>query len=266
LQKQAGVMLSRFSDVGTDGFVVAVSLALVVNSLFTAGRRAATDRESMNRIGTMSKDTADDGRMMLRAKQLLALLGVTLVAACGSSPTTEGPSSIPAQTENAGDVVGQESLPDVDPLVTDAASSSRLITYSSHYAVDDSLHHVTTSVYVPKEPPPPDGFPIAALDRQVGGTGRGCGPASDADWSATITALLRSGYVVTVPDYQGFGRPSDHEANFHPFLDSATAAHRGAADIGVVGGSGYRAGRPSRLGRKRTRGQLRLGSQSQGHR
>ena len=162
--------------------------------------------------------------MMLRAKQLLALFAVTLVAAaCGSSPTTEG-SSTPAQAENAGDVVGQESLPDVDPSVTDSASSSRLITYSSHYAVYDSLRHVTTSVYVPKEPPPPDGFPIAALDRQVGGTGRGCGPASDADSSPTITALLRSGYVVTVPDYQGFGRPSDHQANFHPFLDSVTAA------------------------------------------
>lgn len=79
---------------------------------------------------------------------------------------------------------------------------------------------------MPKGAAPPDGFPIVALGRPVTGTGRGCTSSSTAvvDPSPTVEALLQASYVVVVPDYLGLGRPSDGEASFHPFLDSATDA------------------------------------------
>jgi len=40
----------------------------------------------------------------------------------------------------------------------------------------------------------------------------------------TVIRMLRAGYVVVVPDYQGFGRPQDKARDYHPFMDSTTAA------------------------------------------
>jgi S-formylglutathione hydrolase FrmB len=106
-------------------------------------------------------------------------------------------------------------------------SRSALVTYVSRNAIDDSLHPVTASIYVPKVAPPPGGYPIVALSRPVAGTGEGCIPLSAvvADPSSTIASLLQAGDVVTVPDYLGLrdGLQDDQPAS-HPFLDSATAA------------------------------------------
>ncbi len=155
-------------------------------------------------------------------KALLAVLLLALLAGCASAPPPG-----PAQAEDHGDNVGGTApVAYLDPTVADNISWSRLITYASRNGVDDSLNHVTASIYVPKGTPPKDGFPIVALGRPVTGTGDGCSALSSAvvDPSPTIVALLQAGYVVTVPDYVGLGRPWDNEANFHPFLDSATAA------------------------------------------
>jgi S-formylglutathione hydrolase FrmB len=132
----------------------------------------------------------------------------------------------PAQPESGGDIVGGTApVAYLDPTLANDTSWSRLVTYVSRDAVDDSLHHVTASIYVPKGAPPPDGFPIVALGRAVTGTGQGCtSSAITADQSAAIAPFLQAGYIVVVPDYQGLGRPWDNEVTFHPFLDSATAA------------------------------------------
>jgi S-formylglutathione hydrolase FrmB len=163
------------------------------------------------------------GGPVLRAKALLAVLLLAMLAGCASPPTAPAP----AQPEDIGDIIGGKApVAYLDPTLANDTSWSRLVTYVSHDATDDSLHHVTASMYVPKGAPPPGGFPIVALGRPVTGTGEGCASSSSAvvDSSPTIAALLQAGYVVTVPDYQGLGRPWDNEVNFHPFLDSATAA------------------------------------------
>jgi S-formylglutathione hydrolase FrmB/alpha-beta hydrolase superfamily lysophospholipase len=163
---------------------------------------------------------------MIRVKSLLAVLLATLLAGCTSSPAARTPPA-PAQSANFGDIIGQAPLTDVDPAIANVTSSSHLVTYLSSDGVNDGLGHVTASIYVPNGAPPQGGFPIVALGRPVTGTGPGCtSSATDvADHSpTTIAALLQAGYVVVVPDYLGLGQPSDNQANFHPFLDSATVA------------------------------------------
>jgi len=161
------------------------------------------------------------GGPVVQAKALLAVLLLSMLAGCASSPTPPAPA--PAQPGDIGDIIGQAPLADLDPTVANDTSWSRLVTYVSH-AGDDSLHHVTASIFVPKGAPPPDGFPIVALGRPVTGTGRGCTSSPVAASSPTIAPLLEAGDVVVVPDYLGLGQPSDNEVNFHPFLDSGTAA------------------------------------------
>ena len=162
---------------------------------------------------------------MLQARAQIAVLLVALLAGCGSPPSASTLPA-PARSEKLGDVIDQAPLTDVDPAVADATLWSELVTYDSNAAVNQSQHHVTASVYVPKRGPPPNGFPIVALGQPVTGTGQGCTSRSTApvDSSPTIQALLQAAYIVVVPDYLGLGRPSGGETSYHPFLDSATVA------------------------------------------
>jgi S-formylglutathione hydrolase FrmB len=163
------------------------------------------------------------GGPVVRAKALLAVLLLSMLAGCASSPTAPAP----AKVQDIGDIIGGTApVAYLDPTVANDTSWSRLVTYVSRDAGDDSLHHVTASIYVPKGAPPQGGFPILALGRPVAGTGQGCtSPAiRSANSPVIIEAFLAADYVVVVPDYQGLGRPWDNEVNFHPFLDSGTAA------------------------------------------
>lgn len=161
-------------------------------------------------------------RTTARAGSLLAVALVLAVGGCAPSPNAP----TPVQPQGIGDVVGQSSLR-VDSTVADETSLARFVTYNSTNAVDGSLRHVTASIYVPKSAPPPDGYSIVALGRPVTGTGQDCktSATSLAMGSPAIAPLLRAGYVVVLPDYQGLGVPSDAKSAYHPFLDSATAAN-----------------------------------------
>lgn len=159
---------------------------------------------------------------MVRAKTLVSVLLLLLLAGCGTTPAPA-----PEKTGNAGDIVpGDADKAKVDPSLADRyASSSRRITYVSHDGVWDSTHHVSAALYVPKGQPPPDGFPIVALGRSVPGTGPDCMSSGLGGTDTPMVArLLQAGYVVVIPDYQGFGRPLAAEPTFHPFLDSTTGA------------------------------------------
>ena len=160
---------------------------------------------------------------MVRARALLAVALLTAVlSGCGST----SPAPAPTESESIGDVIGQTPIAYFDPTLVDSTSWTRSVTYVTDNAVDNSLHHATASIYVPKGAPPPGGYSILALNPPVAGTGRGCQtPATSvADSSVLIQAFLAANYVVVIPDYLGLGRPWDNEPNFHPYLDSATAA------------------------------------------
>lgn len=70
-----------------------------------------------------------------------------------------------------------------------------------------------------------------ALAHQVTGLSAECAPSqSDTllGLAPTVEALLGAGYVVTLPDYQGLGKPAvtdDDYNHYYPYLDSATAGY-----------------------------------------
>ncbi|ORA33735.1 lipase family protein [Mycobacterium aquaticum] len=159
---------------------------------------------------------------MVRVLALLSVI-VAVVTACGGSPkqdTAEDPDS-------AGHVIADAPADKLDQALRDAASSARTMTYASRNGVNDAVSHVTGSVFVPKGTPPPGGFPIVALGHRSTGTASDCAPSLSPNLlgeAATVVALLNAGYVVTVPDYQGLGKPSKpDDYDFHPYLDSTTS-------------------------------------------
>ena len=164
---------------------------------------------------------------MVRA---LALLSVTLVVVtgCGGS-SKNGSNSAPGPSEpGAGTVVSDAPLANLDPALSDAASWTRGMTYRSRSGIDDDNTHVTGSVFVPKGDPPEGGFPVVALAPETVGTAADCAASLSPNLlgnSATVQALLKAGFVVFVPDYQGLGHPADGKNIYHPYLDSTTAGY-----------------------------------------
>lgn len=151
---------------------------------------------------------------MTRVRVLLAIVVAVLVAGCGGSATRQQQQQASANET----LVHQETVS--GDLPADAAGVRR-ITYLSRSGIDDSTTHVTGSVYLPRTPAPPGGYHVVAYGPATAGSGPGCArPQPD-----TIERLLKAGYVVTVPDYQGLGDPAAGTRLYHPALDSTTAGY-----------------------------------------
>ena len=152
---------------------------------------------------------------------------LVVVAGCGSTKNTT-PSAPPKPADAPGVIIGVEELSNLDPALRDAASWQKRVTYVSRSGVNDAYTHVTQSVFVPNGSPPPGGFASSPSAM------RGPAPRPTAlprclpaifNASSTVEALLKAGSVVTVPDYQGLGNPSDGTHIYHPYLDSTTAGY-----------------------------------------
>lgn len=164
-----------------------------------------------------------------RAAWGVALLCAFLVAVagCGSSDNASTSNEGPGEP-GAGTVVSDAEFADLDPALRDSASWARTMIYRSRSGIDDDNTHVNGAVFVPKGQPPEGGFPVVALAPPVGGTAPDCAASLSPDLlgsAAAAAALLKAGYVVFVPDYQGLGQPSDSEGIYHPYLDSTTAGY-----------------------------------------
>lgn len=150
---------------------------------------------------------------------------VLVIAGCGSH-SDETESDAPS-SHNLASVP----LTDVVDSVRDAAASMNVITHISRSGVNDWESHPGTSVFVPKGSVPEGGFPIVALGHQITGTTPDCAPSLSPTLlglAPTVVALLNAGYVVTVPDYQGLGKPpagGNESDTYHPYLDSTTGGY-----------------------------------------
>src|SRR6478735_9788398 len=102
---------------------------------------------------------------VVRAVVLVSLL-VAVIAGCGTSSEKRSTVGEPG----AGTVVSDAAPPDLDPLLTGAASWARTMTYRSRSGIDDDNTHVTGSVFAPKGSPPAGGFPVVALAPPVVGS------------------------------------------------------------------------------------------------
>ena len=159
-------------------------------------------------------------------KALVALSAATLVfAGCGTPDKAE------QSEEEAPHNLGSVPVTNAAEPLRDAAASIDLVTHISRSGIDDTQSTLTTTVFKPKGDAPEDGFPIVALAPGATGTAPDCAPSGSPTLVGlipTVVALLKAGYVVAVPDFQGLGHPStgeDMEPQYHPYLDSTTAAY-----------------------------------------
>ncbi|MCV7111955.1 lipase [Mycolicibacterium setense] len=66
---------------------------------------------------------------------------------------------------------------------------------------------------------------------RITGTTADCAPSlspSLLDLAPTVVALLKAGYVVAVPDFQGLGKPTadtNYDDTYHPYLDATTGGY-----------------------------------------
>jgi Secretory lipase len=161
---------------------------------------------------------------MIRAAAMVSVIfAIALVSSCGS----DAPAGAPGVSyTDPGVIIVANDLQVADRSLLEVTSSAKRITYISRSAINEHTTHVTGSVFVPKGNPPPGGWPIVAFGHPTTGTSPDCAPSVSPTQldSATVEKMLGSGYLVTVPDYQGFAN-IETDNPYHPYLDSTTAGY-----------------------------------------
>jgi len=140
------------------------------------------------------------------------------------APATGGPLYGNRTDSGAGSLNATDTLSDIDSRLAAVSSLAARITYTSTSGINESNYRVTAAVFVPKGNPPPGGWPMVAFGHRATGIRSECAPSLSPTLlgeSATVTELVKAGYVVTVPDYQGLGL----NTTYHPFLDSTTEGY-----------------------------------------
>lgn len=82
---------------------------------------------------------------------------------------------------------------------------------------------VSGSVYVPKKPAPPGGWPVVAFGHGTTGIDEPCAPSlspSLLNNTVWVDSLIHKGYAVAFTDYQGLGAPG-----VHPYTDAKTEGY-----------------------------------------
>lgn len=175
---------------------------------------------------------------LISALACLLLVTTPAMASCGSDnrSTAAGQTTAPAaagvdlhpDTAGSGQVPGAlsaaTSLPTVDRRLKSSSALAARIEYTSTSGITNALTEVSATVFVPKGKPPEGGWPVIAYGHGTAGSRPECAPSLSPTLlgsSVPVTALVRAGYVVTLPDYQGLGM----NKTYHPFLDSTTAGY-----------------------------------------
>lgn len=178
---------------------------------------------STTRLGALTL-----GALMTRAfatvrRLMAAALVVNVVAGCAGANHGPGPAKLPADYTGSGPgtLLAAYPLSQTVPGLTELASLSARIEYTSTSGIDDSHPTVDAAVFVPQGAPPTGGWPVVALGHPMTGIDADCAPTRSSTLSGTsdaIATLLVNRYVVVATDYQGLGLTN----TYHPFLDSTT--------------------------------------------
>lgn len=128
------------------------------------------------------------------------------------------------QDSGPGSLVRADELLTIDRRLSGISSIAARVVYSSTSGVDGSPTEVSGTIFAPEGQAPEGGWPIIAYGHGTTGVLPDCGPSTDPELlgsSPIVTALVRSGYVVAVSDYQGLGM----EGSYHPYLDARTSGN-----------------------------------------
>lgn len=160
-----------------------------------------------------------------------ALLVSGCIVACSSDEAAPPPGTAARQGislpgdfggTGPGTLMTATTLPTVDRRLTAVASVAARITYESTSGIDGSRTSVSGTVFEPKGTPPEGGWPVIAYGHPTTGIQSQCAPSQSSNLSglsSVVSELVKAGYVVTLPDYQGLGVTG----SYHPYLDATTA-------------------------------------------
>lgn len=177
-----------------------------------------------------------NSRRLRRAVSVGLFVAVCLTApACQSDSAQKkaGPATVPGidlkpDTTGAGQVPGAlvsaSTFPTLDLRLKSAVSLAARVEYTSTSGITGAHTEVSGSVFVPNGTPPPGGWPIVVFGHATSGLQRECGPSGSstlAGLSLPITTLVKAGYLVSLPDYQGLGPGTAG----HPYADATTVGY-----------------------------------------
>lgn len=170
---------------------------------------------------------------LLRRAATVGSLALVLVAAgCSSDDPVVDPQSVAVgatlsadySDDGPGSLESAEELLTVDRRVSAISSVAARVVYTSTSGIDGSTQRVSGTIFAPEGTAPEGGWPIIAYGHGTTGVLNDCGPSTDPELlgsSQIVAALVRSGYVVAVSDYQGLGL----DGTYHPYLDARTVGN-----------------------------------------
>lgn len=177
---------------------------------------------------------------MTRPNYIVAFTAVMLLAAVSVGGCTKDPQPVPPAPTNAleqpligdftgaGEVPGALSaattLPTIDRRLSAVTSLAARVVYTSTSGIDQRRTQVTGTVLVPNAKPPEGGWSIIAFGHATTGIQPECAPSRSPSLLGSaqfVKLLLKAGYVVAIPDYQGLGI----DGTYHPYLDPTTAGY-----------------------------------------
>ena len=103
-----------------------------------------------------------------------------------------------------------------------SAASVKVMTYNMPNVLGETKK-ATAMVFVPKTTRPTDGWKVVVWEHGTVGIGDSCAPSNNAfnpRFKNMAESLLKEGYVIIAPDYEGLGT-----AGIHPYLNLKSAAN-----------------------------------------
>lgn len=170
-------------------------------------------------------------------------VGATGPAQAGPITSTDFYREVPADLAPyaPGQVIRWEPETDLGPKFVDL-SAYRVMYRSDGF--DGSATAEVAMVYIPDGTAPTGGWPLVVWAHGTSGVGDSCAPSLyptlyPSPWPQygnEVARLVRQGYVVAAPDYEGLGTPGPHpylqtDTQAFATIDAARAARELAADV-----------------------------------
>ncbi|MCT7660902.1 lipase family protein [Mycobacterium deserti] len=140
-------------------------------------------------------------------------------------PSSGGP---PVAVETAdlsgsepGSLISATTMPGVTRTIEGRALRAARVVYRSTSGDTSEPTVVSGSVFTPRGDAPADGWPVVAFGHGTLGIDGQCGPSTSPtllNLVNVVRVLVRLGYAVALPDYQGLGTKG-----VHPYSDARTA-------------------------------------------
>ncbi len=173
-------------------------------------------------------------RLRNSATALISVVAVIVVGAAafwaGSTVVDRigdvGPEPAPIATAHLsgsgpGSLLSAMSMPHIKSDIVSAGALAARVVYRSTDGSSGTPTVVSGTVFVPDTVAPRGGWPVVAYGHGAIGINEPCAPSlSDDLWKqwTPVVELIKRGFAVAFPDYQGLGAPG-----IHPFSDARTA-------------------------------------------